>query len=387
MDYYETLGVSKSASEADIKKAYRKLAMQYHPDRNKGDKAAEAKFKSINEAYETLKDPQKKAAYDRYGDEAYKNASASGFNPGASGGFRNAHGAGFDGNGFHFEFGGGGSPFSDIFGDIFGDAMRGSGRDEMRGNDLRYDATITLEEAFRGKDIELSMRVNVKCKDCNGAGTEGGTKPKTCPHCRGTGRTRFTQGFFAVEKTCAACNGTGHIVENSCKSCRGSGRVSQNRTIKVTIPAGVGDGARIRLAGEGEAGLRGGSSGDLYIFVNIKEKITLPENLTAHIRPRTRFTRLGLLVSDQHCNSTYSGNLKLGIFNATNFPIKIFPDIKIAQIVFEELKSTPSIKKQYKNKSNAAYQQEKDFIGAKFSDEIRQKIEKAVNIVLGDENG
>ena len=270
MDYYETLGVSKSASEADIKKAYRKLAMQYHPDRNKGDKAAEAKFKSINEAYETLKDPQKKAAYDRYGDEAYKNASASGFNPGASGGFRNAHGAGFDGNGFHFEFGGGGSPFSDIFGDIFGDAMRGSGRDEMRGNDLRYDATITLEEAFRGKDIELSMRVNVKCKDCNGAGTEGGTKPKTCPHCRGTGRTRFTQGFFAVEKTCAACNGTGHIVENSCKSCRGSGRVSQNRTIKVTIPAGVGDGARIRLAGEGEAGLRGGSSGDLYIFVNIK---------------------------------------------------------------------------------------------------------------------
>ncbi|MDR1551626.1 MAG: molecular chaperone DnaJ [Holosporaceae bacterium] len=261
MDYYETLGVSKSADEEEIKKAYRKMAMKYHPDRNKGDKEAEAKFKAINEAYETLKDPQKRSAYDRYGHEAYKNAASGG------GG---SNGGGFSQD-FHFNFGG--SAFSDIFEGFFGDNMGGGAggeRADMRGNDLRYDTTITMEEAFRGKDMELKLRANVKCDECNGTGSEGGLKPKTCPSCRGSGKMRYAQGFFMVEKTCSACNGTGHIIEKSCKTCNGAGRVSRSRNLSVSIPAGIENGARIRLTGEGEAGIRGGRSGDLYIFVVIK---------------------------------------------------------------------------------------------------------------------
>ncbi|MDR0678520.1 MAG: molecular chaperone DnaJ [Holosporaceae bacterium] len=263
MDYYKILGVSESATDEEIKKAYRKMAIKFHPDKNKGDKEAESKFKSVNEAYETLKDPQKKAAYDRFGHDAYKNASAGG-------GFGQN---GFSSQEFHFDFGEG-SPFSDIFEGFFGggmgrNSMRGE-RVEMRGNDLRYDATITLEEAFYGKDIELKMRTNVKCDNCKGTGSEGKTPPKTCPSCRGSGKMRFSQGFFMVEKTCSACNGTGHIIENSCKTCNGSGRINKFRTMNVSIPAGIEDGARIRLTGEGEAGIRGGKSGDLYIFVSIK---------------------------------------------------------------------------------------------------------------------
>ncbi|MDR1375840.1 MAG: molecular chaperone DnaJ [Holosporaceae bacterium] len=260
MNYYETLGVSQSANDDEIKKAYRKLAMKYHPDKNKGDKDAETKFKEINEAYETLKDSQKKAAYDRYGHDAYKNANGNGFSPG-----------GFSSEEFSFEFGAD-SPFSDIFEGFFGGAKRSArgSRAEMRGNDLRYDATITLEEAFRGKDIELKLRTNVKCTDCNGHGSEGGVKPKACPSCHGSGRMRFSQGFFMVEKTCTSCNGTGQIMENSCKTCRGAGRVGKLRTLNVTIPAGIEDGAKIRLSGEGEAGLRSGASGDLYIFVSVR---------------------------------------------------------------------------------------------------------------------
>ncbi|MDR3180110.1 MAG: molecular chaperone DnaJ [Holosporaceae bacterium] len=257
-DYYETLGVSKSSNNDDIKKAYRKLAMQYHPDRNKGDKKAESKFKEINEAYETLKDPQKKAAYDRYGHDTYKNTSnGGGFNPG-----------GFSSSGFDF---GGNSPFSDIFEEFFGTgSSMHSERMDMRGADLRYEATITLEEAFRGKNIDLKVKTNVTCQTCHGFGTAGGEKPKTCPSCRGSGKMRFTQGFFMVEKTCTSCNGTGHIIENSCRDCRGSGRVNVSKNINVSIPAGIEDGARIRLSGEGEAGLRGGKTGDLYIFVTVK---------------------------------------------------------------------------------------------------------------------
>jgi molecular chaperone DnaJ len=262
MDYYETLGVAKSASEDELKKAYRKLAIKYHPDKNKGDKAAEATFKEINEAYETLKDPQKKAAYDRYGHDMYKNASNGG------NGFSQS---GFSSEGFSFDFGDN-SPFSDIFEGFFGRSSGGThgSHSEMRGSDLRYDTTVSLEEAFHGKDIELKLRTNVKCSDCDGSGSEGGARPKTCPSCRGSGKMRFSQGFFMVEKTCSACNGTGHIIENSCKTCRGAGRFSKSRTMNVSIPAGIEDGARIRLAGEGEAGLRGGLAGDLYIFVSVK---------------------------------------------------------------------------------------------------------------------
>ena len=279
-NYYDTLGISKNASDADIKQAYRKLAMQYHPDRNKGDKAAEEKFKEINEAYETLKDPQKKAAYDRYGHEAYKNASnGGGFNPNAGG---------FSSHGFNFDFGGGGgSPFSDIFEEFFGGSSMGggtrAGHPEMRGSDLRYETSITLEEAFQGKDIELKIKTNVKCNDCKGTGSEGGTKPKSCPACHGTGAMRFNQGFFVVEKTCTSCNGTGSIIENSCKTCRGAGRHMQTKTLNIKIPAGVDNGTRIRLAGEGEAGLRGGAPGDLYIFVSVQpHRLFRREGSTIH---------------------------------------------------------------------------------------------------------
>lgn len=263
MDYYQTLGISKGASEDEIKKAYRKLAMKYHPDRNKGDKNAEEKFKEVNEAYETLKDPQKKAAYDRYGHDAYKNATnGGGFDP---------RGSSFRGGGFGF----GGSSFSDIFDDIINEAMfGGSGfraeRTEMKGSDLRYDASVTLEEAFNGKDIDLNMRTYVKCEACKGIGTENGVQPKTCPSCKGRGRKKFAQGPFFIERTCDACNGTGHIIEKSCSHCRGAGRISKTKVIKVSIPAGIENGARIRLSGEGEAGIRGGRAGDLYIFVSVK---------------------------------------------------------------------------------------------------------------------
>lgn len=303
MDYYETLGVSKSASDDEIKKAFRKLAMKYHPDRNKGDKSAETRFKEVNEAYETLKDPQKRAAYDRYGDEGYKRAaSGGGFNPG---GFSSSQG-------FNFDFGS--SSFSDIFDDFFTDNMGGGGhRSDMRGSDLRYDATLTLEEAFKGKDIELKLRTNVRCEECGGTGAEKGSKPRVCPHCHGRGRVKFSQGFFMVERTCSACNGTGQIIEKSCTVCRGAGRVSKSKTITVTIPAGVDNGARIRLPGEGEAGIRGGSSGDLYIFVAV--------------RPHKLFRRDG---KDIHCDVPISivkaalgGEIEVPTIDGTKAIVKV----------------------------------------------------------------
>ena len=251
-DFYETLGVSKSADEKDLKAAFRKLAMQYHPDRNPGDHASEAKFKELNEAYETLRDPQKRAAYDRYGHAAFENGGA---------------GAGFGGG-----FAGGG--FADIFEDIFGEMMGGRGRRSSngreRGADLRFNMEISLEEAFGGKTAQIRVPTSISCDVCSGTGAKPGTQPTTCGTCNGAGRVRASQGFFSVERACPTCNGRGTIIKDPCGKCSGQGKVNQERSLSVNIPAGIEDGTRIRLAGEGEAGSRGGPAGDLYIFISIK---------------------------------------------------------------------------------------------------------------------
>ncbi|MBM3527506.1 MAG: molecular chaperone DnaJ [Alphaproteobacteria bacterium] len=249
--YYETLGVQRGASEADMKAAYRKLAMQHHPDRNPGDKDCEAKFKEVNEAYDVLKDGDKRAAYDRFGHAAFEQG-----------------GTGNGAHGFGNDFG---SAFADIFEGIFGMSggrQRSGGRE--RGADLRFNMEITLEEAYLGKNAQVRLPTSVTCEPCSGTGAKAGTKPKTCQHCGGHGRVRHTQGgFFTLERTCPVCQGRGQVIEDPCPSCSGSGRVTRERMLSVNIPPGVEDGTRIRLAGEGEAGVRGGPSGDLYIFLSI----------------------------------------------------------------------------------------------------------------------
>jgi molecular chaperone DnaJ len=248
-DYYEILGVARGASEADCKAAFRKLAMQHHPDRNPGDNDCEHKFKELNEAYEVLKDPDKRAAYDRFGHAAFEQG--------------NGAGAGFDA-GFA-------STFSDIFEDLFGmgGGRRGRGSGRERGGDLRYNMEITLEEAYAGKSAQLRIPTSVICEGCSGTGAKAGTNPKQCPTCGGHGKIRHAQGFFTLERTCPACHGRGQVIDNPCPSCSGSGRVTRERSLSVNIPAGVEDGTRIRLAGEGEAGIRGGPAGDLYIFLSL----------------------------------------------------------------------------------------------------------------------
>lgn len=250
-DFYKVLGVERTASEDDLKKAYRKLAMQHHPDRNKDDPKAEEKFKEINEAYDVLKDPQKRAAYDRFG---------------ADGPRMGAGGAGFGGAGF-------GSAFSDIFEDMFGDMMAGGGKRStgpMRGSDMQFSLDITLEDAFKGKDAKLKIPTVESCEDCKGTGAADGAKPEKCGECAGTGRVRSTQGFFTIERTCQTCSGAGTIIKSPCKKCGGAGRVRSEKTVQVSIPAGIAEGQRIRLAGEGEAGIRGGQRGDLYVLIGIK---------------------------------------------------------------------------------------------------------------------
>jgi len=250
-DYYEVLGVSKTATEAEMKSAFRKLAMQFHPDRNPGDHEAEVKFKEINEAYQTLSDAQKRAAYDRFGHAAFANGGAGG-------------------PGFGNDF----SDFmSDIFENFFGETRGRGGRSSggrERGADMRYNLEISLDEAFHGKTAELKIPTSITCEVCAGSGAKAGSKPKTCPTCAGAGRVRATQGFFSIERTCPNCHGRGEIIDDPCPGCGGAGRVTRERTLSVNIPAGVEDGTRIRLAGEGEAGLRGGPPGDLYIFLSLK---------------------------------------------------------------------------------------------------------------------
>lgn len=261
-DYYSILGVQKGASEDELKKAYRKLAMQYHPDKNQGNAEAEKKFKAINEAYDVLKDPQKRAAYDRYGHQAFTSGMGGG------------GGAGQGAGGFDFS-----GSFSDIFEDLFSEftggrrgARAGTPQEQSgaaRGSDLRYNLEITLEEAFKGKQQTIKVTTSAMCDSCDGTGAEKGTKPETCGDCGGRGVVRMQQGFFMVERTCGTCQGTGKVIKHPCKTCAGSGRVRKEKTLAASIPPGVEDGTRIRLAGEGEAGFRGGPAGDLYIFLSL----------------------------------------------------------------------------------------------------------------------
>jgi molecular chaperone DnaJ len=254
-DYYEVLSVSRTVSDGDLKSSYRKLAMQWHPDKNPGNAECEAKFKEINEAYDCLKDPQKRAAYDRYGHAAFENGGAG------AGGF----------GGFSGDFT---STFSDIFDDLFGGmgGRRGNTRGgRERGADLRYNLEITLEEAFNGKTAQIELPTNVVCETCSGTGAKAGTQPVQCKTCSGTGRIRHAQGFFTLERTCASCQGRGSVITDPCKNCKGAGRVVKERALEVNIPAGVEDGTRIRLGGEGEAGMRGGGNGDLYIFLSVSQ--------------------------------------------------------------------------------------------------------------------
>jgi len=251
-DYYEVLGVSKNASDAELKKAYRRAAQKHHPDRNPDDASAEEKFKQAKEAYEVLSDGQKRAAYDQFGH--------AGVDPSMGGG----------------PGGGGGASFSDIFGDVFGDIFgggggRGGGQRVYRGADLRYNLELSLEDAVRGTTVKIRVPTYSTCKSCSGSGAKKGTKPTTCTTCGGHGQVRMQQGFFSVQQTCPRCNGTGSIVSDPCDDCHGQGRVKEQKTLSVKVPAGVDSGDRIRLANEGEAGENGGPPGDLYVQIQVKD--------------------------------------------------------------------------------------------------------------------
>ncbi len=247
-DYYDVLGCKKGAPAEEIKVAYRKLAMEIHPDRNPDDKTAEVRFKEINEAYDVLKDGQKRAAYDRFGLAAFEQGGGRG-----------------QGNPFDFA-----SSFTDIFDDLFGEFTGGKQRRRQnRGGDLRYNLEITLEEAFKGRATQIMVPTAIACEACGGSGAEAGSKPEQCPTCSGIGKVRAQQGFFTIERTCPQCRGNGRIVRNPCKPCHGTGHVQKERTLSVDVPPGVEEGTRIRLSGEGQAGVNGGPAGDLYIFISV----------------------------------------------------------------------------------------------------------------------
>ena len=267
-DYYQVLGVERGASADELKKAYRKLAMQYHPDRNPDNPEAADNFKELNEAYDVLKDDQKRAAYDRFGHAAFEN-----------------NGGGQGAGGFNFNFGGGGG-FSDLFEEMFGEMMNGKrGQPTGQGSDLRFNMEISLEDAFKGKTTEVQIPTSAPCEDCHGTGGSNGAEPVVCTMCRGAGKIRQQQGFFTIERTCPTCQGAGRTIKDPCRTCSGSGRVRKNKTLSVTIPPGVEEGTRIRLGGEGEAGMRGAPAGDLYIFLTIKaHRLFQREGANIHCR-------------------------------------------------------------------------------------------------------
>ena len=279
VDYYELLGCERTADDATIKTSYRKLAMKYHPDKNGGCKDSEAKFKAVSEAYECLKDPQKRAAYDRFGHAAFQNGGMGGGGGGAA------------------DFGG----FSDIFESVFGEFMGGGrggggGRPQQRrGADLRYDMDITLEDAFHGKATEITVDVSTACETCDGTGATPGTSTRACALCNGAGKVRSQQGPFVFERACPGCNGVGQVITDPCGACRGEGRVERTKTLSVNVPPGVDEGTRIRLTGEGEAGQRGAPAGDLYIFLHVaRHSLFTREGTTLHARAPISFTTAAL---------------------------------------------------------------------------------------------
>ncbi|MCR9124020.1 MAG: molecular chaperone DnaJ [Phyllobacteriaceae bacterium] len=284
IDYYQTLEVSRDADGAVLKSAYRKLAMKYHPDRNPGDASCEAKFKAINEAYDCLKDPQKRAAYDRFGHEAFTQGMNGGGGPFGGGGSGGGRGDFAD--------------IGDIFETIFGSAFGGGGaqrQQNRRGADLRYDMQVTLEEAFHGKTTEVEIEVSQSCDTCDGSGATPGTSERTCNLCNGMGSVRAKQGLFVIERPCPTCNGRGSLIENPCRECRGEGRVDLPQALKVDIPAGVDTGTRIRLSGKGEAGQRGAPAGDLYIFLHVQQhRVFEREGTTLMTRVPVSFTTAAL---------------------------------------------------------------------------------------------
>lgn len=310
-DYYEVLEVSKTASGDEIKRAFRKLAMQYHPDRNPGNKEAEAKFKEINEAYEVLKDEQKRAAYDRYGHQAFANGGAGGGNPFG---------------GFDFDFGGAGG-FSDIFSSVFSEFV-GGGRSRRqsyaeRGQDVRYNMSITLEEAFNGFEKEITIPSTETCEECHGHGTRDGKEAPVCPHCNGTGHIRMQQGFFVVEQACPYCKGTGHLVKDACPKCKGKGAINKEKTIKVKIPAGIETDTRMRIAGGGEAGTRGGENGDLYVFVSVKDH-KLYERDGANL-----YTRIPISM----CCAALGGKVEIPAIDGSKIELKIDAGAQSDQVI------------------------------------------------------
>lgn len=283
-DFYDVLGISKGASADEIKKAYRKKAKELHPDRNADNPDAEAMFKEANEAYEVLKDADKKAAYDRYGHAAFEGGMGGGRPGGGMGGGQGDFASAFS------------DVFDDLFGDFMGGGRGGGGRNRAaRGSDLRYNLRVTLEEAYAGLQKTINVPTAVNCSSCDGTGADGGAEPTNCPTCSGMGKVRAQQGFFTVERTCPTCSGMGQIIKNPCSSCGGQGRVEKERALSVNIPAGVETGTRIRLGGEGEAGLRGGPAGDLYIFIEVsKHKLFEREGLNLYCNVPVSMTSAAL---------------------------------------------------------------------------------------------